>query len=149
MQHWISLSSQRSLVGVDPNNKYYTKCTYLHSTLYKDCPIGFAADVKLCNIVYKLTCVNDMHDACVLAHTCLLKGHLASHCNVEVRIDVYRLDQSRGGSERLDLLQFDKYEHCKHSGFALSCFHSVKITPRRAVPGHQCDMRSLWMRMKR
>ncbi len=87
--------SQRSLVGVDLYDKYYIKCTYLHSALYKDCQIWFSADVKLYNLVYKLTCVNDMRDTCVLAHTCLLKGHFASHCNVEVGIDVYRLDQSR------------------------------------------------------
>lgn len=88
-----------------------------------------------------------MCDVCVLAHTSLFKGHLVSHCTVEVGIDVYRLDQ-RLGSERLDLLQFDKYEHCKHIGLALSCFHSVKITLRGTGPGHWYDMRLLWMMIK-
>lgn len=45
-------------------------------------------------------------------------------------VDVFTDKTCVRGGERLDLLQFDKYEHCKHSGFALSCFHSVRIAQR-------------------
>lgn len=52
-----------------------------------------------------------------------------SHCNVEVGLMLPDYISVRG-SERLDLLQFDKYERCKHCGFALSCFRSENYKER-------------------
>lgn len=79
---------------------------------------------------------NGVRDACLLARTCVLhlKGHFEAPLWCRGRNWCLPIRSASRGSERLDLLQFDKNERCKHSGFALSGFHPVDNHAERQRP---------------
>lgn len=65
-----------------------------------------------------------------------------SHCNIEVGIDVYRLDQCQGGVK--DLTFYSLTSMNVVNTVDLHCYVStLKITQRGTGPRHQCDMRLL------
>lgn len=117
--------------------------TYLNLNLWRTAQLLVDAR-RLCYCFLADLC--PMSNTCalthVLTHTRLLEGHRDGEVGHGV---FHRYDQCQGTAKDLTFFQFDKYEHCKHSGFALSRFHSARIA---AASGGGATRVQFQMRMK-